>query len=459
MDNELQDKVAALAEELKVVGVAAAVRSEGRESYAFHGVTSIDNPLPVDESTLFQFGSTGKTFTATTLMVLVERGEVDLSAPVRHYVPELRLVDEDAAAKVTVLQLLNHTAGWEGDFFEDTGAGDDALTRYVERMSGLRQEFPPGAAVSYNNASLSLAGRVIEKVTGSVFEQAVRELVLDPLALNDTFFFPAEIMTRRFCVGHNLDDKGRPTVARPWALPRASAPAGGMTATAGDQLAWARFHLGDGSPLLSRARLQRMQEPTVAMPGSALGDAVGISWLLQDVDCVRLVAHGGTTIGQYSTFVMVPERGFALISMTNSGPNGPELNRKLQHWALEHYLGVRDDDPATAERPAEALREYAGSYETIASRVEISVTGGGLTVAVTPKEEATAAIRDADEASPEQPPMEIAMVASGGDRFMVTSGPAQGLRGYFARDGEGQVTGVHLGGRLAHRSATVAGAP
>ena len=67
---------------------------------------------------------------------------------------------------MTVLQLLNHTAGWEGDFFEDTGDGDDALARYVERMANLQQVTPPGSIVSYNNAALSLAGRVIEKVTG-----------------------------------------------------------------------------------------------------------------------------------------------------------------------------------------------------------------------------------------------------------------------------------------------------
>ena len=62
--------------------------------------------------------------------------------------------DEQAAASVTVLQLLNHTSGWDGDFFRDTGDGDDALARYVEAMAGLRQLTEPGEAVSYNNAAL-----------------------------------------------------------------------------------------------------------------------------------------------------------------------------------------------------------------------------------------------------------------------------------------------------------------
>ena len=452
MDSELQGTVAALAEELSVPGLAVGVLCGDEERYAFHGVTSVDNPLDVDESTLFQFGSTGKTFTATAIMHLVEQGDVDLAAPVRAYVPELRLRDEDVAAKVTVLQLLNHTAGWEGDLFDDTGAGDDALARYVEKMADLHQEFPLGTGVSYNNASLSLAGRVIEKVTGQVYEHALRELVLEPLGMDHTMFFPVDIMTRRFSVGHNMDEQGRVSVTRPWAIPRSSNPAGGMSANAGDQLKWARFHLGDGSPLLTTESLKRMQEPTADMPGSAIGDAVGISWLLRDLDGVKLVAHGGTTIGQYSTFVMVPERGFALISMTNCGPNGSEFNHKLQRWALEHYLGVRDEDPTPADRSEAELEPYAGRYETIASAVEVTISGGGLSAQVRPKEETTAALREADGSGtpPEQPPLPIAMLA-GGDGFVVSEGPGKGMRGYFTRDTEGRISGMHLGGRLTRR--------
>jgi CubicO group peptidase (beta-lactamase class C family) len=63
---------------------------------------------------------------------------------------------------VTVLQILNHTAGWDGD----TGDGDDALARYVDAMAGLRQVTRPGEAVSYNNASFGLAGRLAEQVSG-----------------------------------------------------------------------------------------------------------------------------------------------------------------------------------------------------------------------------------------------------------------------------------------------------
>ena len=242
----MQEWVTAAAERLAVPGVAVGVLHAGEEHYAFHGVTSIENPLPVDEHTLFQFGSTGKTFTATAMMRLVEQGLVDLDAPVRTYLPELRLSDEDVARQVTVLQLLNHTAGWSGDVFDNTGDGDDALARYVEAMAGVEQVTPLGSTVSYNNASLSIAGRIIEKVTGKTFEQAIRELLFEPLGLDHCYFFPNEIMTRRFVAGHNQHADGSITVARPWAMARCGNPAGGISSNAGDLIAWARFHLGDG---------------------------------------------------------------------------------------------------------------------------------------------------------------------------------------------------------------------
>lgn len=452
MSNPLQDKLDELCQELGVVGVAAGVLHEGREEYAFSGVTSVENPLPVDARTLFQFGSTGKTFTATTIMRLVEQGKVDLDATVQTYVPEFRTKQPDVGERVTVLQLLNHTAGWDGDFFADTGTGDDALATYVARMVELDQISPLGESVSYNNASLALAGRVVEKVTGTTFEQAVKDLVLTPLGLTDTLVFPTEIMVRRFAVGHTRHEDGSVTIDTPWALPRAVTAAGGLSGTAADQLAWARFHLAggtarDGSRVLSQELVTRMQQPTADMRGSALGDAVGISWLLRDVDGARLVGHGGTTNGQFSDFTMVPARGFAAISMTNSGPNGSELNTKLTQWALEHYLGVHDVTPEPLVVGDDALAVYAGRYETIAAICEVAVESGRLLVTTRAKASMTEALGERDD----ETRYPLALIPGENDPFVISDGPGKGMRGYFTKGADGAVEGMHFGGRLASR--------
>src|SRR5579884_273893 len=103
---ELEEHVTEAAQRLGVPGLAIGLYAGGAEDYLYYGVTSLENPLAVDAGTLFQIGSTTKTYTATLLMMLAEQGLVDLDAPVRTYIPELRLQDESAAQAVTVLQLL-----------------------------------------------------------------------------------------------------------------------------------------------------------------------------------------------------------------------------------------------------------------------------------------------------------------------------------------------------------------
>jgi CubicO group peptidase (beta-lactamase class C family) len=452
LQSELERKLAESAERHQVPGAAVGIALGERDVYAFHGVTSVDNPLAVDERTLFQIGSTTKTFTATAMMRLVEAGQVDLAAPVRGYVPELVLRDEDVAARVTVLHLLNHTAGWTGDYFEDTGEGDDALARYVAKMADLQQVSPLGATASYNNAAFNLAGRVIERVTGKTYEAALRDLVLAPLGLGDSLLFAADVMTRRFAVGHQRHGDAV-QVARRWLLPRSARPAGGVVATAADQVRYARFHLGDGTAaggerVLRAESLARMKQPTASLHASALGDSVSISWLLKDVGGVRLVRHGGTTNGQLSAFVLAPERDFAITVLTNSDRGG-QLHQELVKWALETYLGVSEPEPEPLSLTEPELAPYAGRYQTASGVLDLAVEGDGLVANATYSEEAIAKLRSVyGDQVPEQRPIPLKLLPD--DRFVVVEGPGKGTRGYFVRE-DGAVTGVDFGGRLARR--------
>jgi len=172
-DDKLFSFVEASAGKYGIPGVAAGVLLEGNETYACHIVTCTENPLPVDKDTVFILASLSKTNTATALIRLVAKNQVELEALVRRYVPELRLADERAAAEVTVLNLLNHTSGMSWGLVVDTGKGDDALASYVARLAELDLIASPGERTSYSQAAYNLAGRIIEKVTGQTFERAV----------------------------------------------------------------------------------------------------------------------------------------------------------------------------------------------------------------------------------------------------------------------------------------------
>jgi hypothetical protein len=205
----------------------------------------------------------------------------------------------------------------------------------------------------------------------------------------------------------------------------------------------------DGTRVLSEPMLRRMQEPTVECPGNALGDAVGISWMIRDVEGLRVVAHGGDTAGQHSTFEMVPEKRFAITSLTNCGPNGGEFNERITRWAFEAYLGVEIKDPEPLRLSDEALWEYVGRYETIAVIADIRAADGGLIVDVTVRPEV---LEQLNEEPDDEPPIPLGILAGDGDRYIVPEGPAKGMKGYFSRDAGGTIDGIHIGGRFATRA-------
>ncbi|WP_068061574.1 serine hydrolase domain-containing protein [Nocardia xishanensis] len=159
-------------------------------------------------------------------------------------------------------------------------------------------------------------------------EQALAELILAPLGLTNSFFAQHEITARRFAEGHNAEADGSLTVARLWRPSRANNAGGGLASSVTDQLRWARFHLGDGGAALPTDALLAMRRPTVALRASTLGDAIGIGWFLRDIDGVRTIGHGGSGNGQFAELLIVPERDFALVVMSNAGPEGIACNRR-----------------------------------------------------------------------------------------------------------------------------------
>ncbi|MFC9279166.1 serine hydrolase domain-containing protein [Streptomyces collinus] len=450
---KLAEFVKARATELGVPGAAAGVLLDGQEIHVSHGVTSLGSPLPVDENTLFPLASVSKTFTATALMRLVAEGKVDLDAPVRSYVPELRLADEQATARITVLNLLNHTAGLDWNLIDD-GEGDRSLAGLVTKLHRLPMIARPGARASYSQAGYNLAGRIIEKVTGLPFEQAMASLVLEPVGLADTVYGLSEVMVRKFAVGYNRGDDGDLRPARPWAAfkegARGDNPGGGLASSTSDLLRWARFQLGDGAGVLPAAELHRMREQTVGLRASTLGDGFGICWFLRDLGGLHAIGHGGSGNGQFAELLIVPERDFAVVSLANLGPDGHSFNQSVVRWALEHCLGVVEKAAEPVPYDEKQARQVVGRYEIDAMNLDIATDGARLTLAVGIKPE----IRGAsdEEMPPDHPAAGMGFLPGGdGDEYVVTEGGLRGQRGYFSRGVDGSVTGVDLAGRLFHR--------
>jgi CubicO group peptidase (beta-lactamase class C family) len=440
-----------------IPGAAVGVYYRGHEHVRGFGVTDTRHPVPVDGSTLFRIGSTSKTFTGTAVMRLVESGRLDLDREVASYLPRFRA--PSGAQGVTVRQLLDHSAGWLGDDYYDTGRGWDALPKYVARMAGLPQLTPVGSVFSYNNAAITLAGQVVGQIAGATYEYAMRDLLLRPLGLGHTCYFSDEIIGHSVAASHFIEHGSAVAVPTAWQVPRSINAAGGLMSSAADQLRYARFHLGDGrapdgTRLLSKAALEAMRShpgPGGTMIVELTG--MGVSWMLRPTaQGIRIVQHGGHWPGQVSGFLLVPGQGFALTLLTNCESGSALVNELFaDDGALRLFTGLSNLPAPQRQLSRADLAPYEGRYlmqqVDFAGRLvdgapeAITAHAGGLLLAAGEGAAAGHAVLTFYD-SP-----------FGGDYVLVKNadGTPRGTRANFIRDQAGQVRWLRLGGRLHRR--------
>jgi dipeptidyl aminopeptidase/acylaminoacyl peptidase/CubicO group peptidase (beta-lactamase class C family) len=352
--------------------------SEDEQVQAAFGVLNADTAVATTTDSVFQIGSISKVWTTTVVMQLVDEGLLDLDAPILQVLPELRLMDAEVTAQVTMRHLLTHTSGIDGDVFTDTGRGDDCLEKYVELLLWEAQNHPLAATWSYCNSGFVLAGRVIEKLTGLTWDAALRERLFEPLGLTRTGTLPEDALLHRAAVGHVGDTGDGPVRAPVWTLPRSVGPAGLISSSVADVLSFARMHLSeglaaDGKRVLSAAAVEQMASHQAKLPDEhTLGDSWGLGWIRMGWDGHRLIGHDGNTIGQSAYLRLLPEQGLAVTLLTN-GHNTRDLYADLYREIFAELAGVAV--PAPLEPPAAPvpvnLDRHLGTYERSSVRMEV----------------------------------------------------------------------------------------
>jgi CubicO group peptidase (beta-lactamase class C family) len=451
------DALATLAEakmkEYGVPGVALGIINNGVATTRGLGITNVEDPLPVTAHTVFPIASISKTFAATAIMRLVEQGKVDLRAPVRTYIPDFRVRDSVASRQVTVWHLLTHLGGWEGQV-AGPDRGTETLKDFVASptVTDLMQIAPLGAAWSYNNAGFSIAGRVIEVVSGTSINRALRDLVFQPLGLEHAGTSPGEFIVQRFAAGH-LTRNGTPTLQRPF-VPSSSVTAGGVGLCITDLLTYARFHMGDGTAangerVLKKESLELMR--TAQAHKQSTDDDIGIAWHLRQVGAIRTASHGGTLSGHILLLEIVPERNFAIAILTNSNV-GWRLIQDVERKALESYLGATyAHNQAIAHRGlvetlpnVEPLAQqpdpapYVGTYARPSNTVVVRVEGKQLIAQ--------------EHSNSGRPGTDMPIAFFGPDRAVVTDGTERGQSIEFVRDSTKNVKWIRVVGRVAVRT-------
>jgi len=324
-----------------IVGASLFVTRDGAVlARELHGMADLETPRPVDEDTIYHWGSITKTFTAIAILQLRDRGHLSLDDPIVRYVPELAAVHDPHGKieDVTIRHLLSHSAGfrmrtwpWGGEEpwhpFEPT-----QWSQLVAMMPYTEILFPPGSRYSYSNPGIVFLGRAIEKLSGDDYEVYVEKNLFKPLGMTRSYFdrTPYHLLKHR-SDNYLLEEGGRRAIGLDFDT-GITASNGGLNAPIPDLVKYLAFLVGspdlseDARSVLSRSSLEEMWRPQVPVETEPDGTKVsmGLSFFLHEKDGRRLVGHTGSQAGFRAFFYVEPETRHGVIAAYNTaGESAP----------------------------------------------------------------------------------------------------------------------------------------
>ncbi|MDX1383386.1 MAG: serine hydrolase domain-containing protein [Thermoanaerobaculia bacterium] len=324
--------------------------------------------------TMYSLASISKPITATGLMILVERGLVDLDAPVNTYLgaAQLRARVGDVA-EATVRRVANHTSGLPLHyqfFYRDEGrpvpSRDETILRYGNLVTA------PGERFQYSNLGYGVLDHVLARVSGRAYEDFMREEVFLPLGLGRCAIGVPEELRGHEAQRYGGD--GRPIPFYDFDHPGASA----VYCSAHDLLRFGMFHLGaelsDAREILSVESRLAMREPSST--GNDRG--YGVAWGVQKIGSITSVGHSGGMGGVATVLSLVPEEDAVFVVLLNSrGPLG-EILDVFRHEALpEHFEAPSEPEPPPEPTPfavgEELVGHWSGIVDTYAGEVPFSL--------------------------------------------------------------------------------------
>ncbi len=305
---------------LRVPGLSLVV-VEGNQVILSRGYGVADRAAgtPMTEDTPVAIASTSKGMTALAIMQLVEQGLVDLDAPITRYVPEFTMNDP-RAADITLRQVLTHTAGIPAGGFTDRGQDDQALERQIAELASIELHFAPGGGYEYANDGYSIAGLVVQRVSGVPYEEYLAAHLFEPLGMWRSTFD----ISRSSEWGMAGYGKSRGAISTgPVPLSRGGNPAGGVLTTGRDVshylLAMLNDGTFDGTQVITSDSIDQMWSPEPAS-GS---EAYGLGWGEMNLSGLRLLSHAGDLAAgagygsSGSQFLLAPERHLGIAVLAN----------------------------------------------------------------------------------------------------------------------------------------------
>ncbi len=389
---EVDDLVGEAMKKFHVAGVAVGIVKDGRIIHAKgYGVRSVEDGVPVDEHTSFAIASNSKAFTTAALSILVDEGKINWTDRVVDYIPEFRMYNEYVTQNFIIVDLLTHRSGL------GLGAGDlqiwphgsdftirDALVnfQYFQPESAFRTHY------DYDNILYMVAGELIRRVSGQRWEDFVKERILDPLGMDQSYTLPPGLTGAENLATPHLYSEGKLRTIAPYELDTAkiNGALGGILSNAEDLCKWMLVHLNEGrygeglqETLFSEENQKEMWKihtPINIRSNSRYHyhfSGYGLGWQLTDLAGNFTVSHTGDLSGMLSKTMMLPDLELGVVVLTNSYYGGGPLFQAVSQTIVDSYIGMDEFDwidyylNRFQDQQSDAEQSVSAVWETVES--------------------------------------------------------------------------------------------
>jgi CubicO group peptidase (beta-lactamase class C family)/ketosteroid isomerase-like protein len=350
----------------QIPGAVVSVVSNGRVIFAKgYGLADIETRRPMTESTIVRIASISKVMTAVAVAQLADRGSIRLDADVNQYLRRLK-VPATYSAPITSWHLLTHTAaldeirpGTQADKPENLQSLENFLRTRLVRYA------PPGIATAYSTYGMTLAGLLVEDLSGQSFESYLVRNVWQPIGMAHTSIMIPDSHRHLVAIPYDVGD-GKP-VRAPWEWYHTT-PASSVNSTAADMAKFMIAQLSPGSAIMSERMTREMQREQITMHPMLPGFGLGWQQIVRG-NGDRGVQHGGDVAGFSSLLTLLPARKFGIFVAGHR--EGSDLRFTVTSAVLNRVSAARTavtkpvsmhPSPAAATR---AAQRYAGHYRAM----------------------------------------------------------------------------------------------
>lgn len=352
------------------------------------GMADPAQKIPAAADTIYRVGSVSKLFTDAAIMQRVEKGTLDLDAPITTYLPDFHPSNPFRKA-ITLRELMSHRSGLVreppvGHYFDSTGA---TLKATVESLNTTTLVYPPGTHTKYSNAAIAVVGYLLEHQSGTPFASYVGDAVLRPLGMKNSAFTPAPEVVSKLAHSSIWTYDGRLFDAPTFQL--GMAPAGCMYSSVTDLSKFISMLFaggqGSGGPVLKPETLQSMWQPQFAAESQSAGnqnDGFGLGFFLTNLDGHALVGHGGAIYGFATELEALPADKLGVVVVTTMDSANATMTR-IANYGLKLMLASKNEAALpkleeTQPLPIQLARTAAAPYRLGGETLDLMEENGSL---------------------------------------------------------------------------------